>query len=198
MLVVTKKECIVSLTQYYTATTLDGFIADPDNSLDWLFTRKREEDGLLNYADFIAETGALAMGATTYEWILDHEFADKPPVEWEWPYDIPCWVFTHRQLPVVFDSEIEFISADIAAVHKEMVVVVGDRNVWIVGGGDLAGQFADVGLLDEVIVSIAPVTLGAGAPLLPRRIELRLDGTGRNGDFVCARFSVVRPAALNS
>ena len=63
------------------------------------------------------------------------------------------------------------------------------------GGGELVGQFADVGLLDEVIVSIAPVTLGGGAPLLPRRIELRLDELGRNGDFACARFSVVRPPA---
>ena len=74
-----------------------------------------------------------------------------------------------------------------------MVVAAGDRNVWIVGGGDLAGQFADAGLLDEVIVSIAPVTLGGGAPLLPRRIELHLDELGRNGDFASARFSVVRP-----
>ena len=73
-----------------------------------------------------------------------------------------------------------------------MVGAAGDRNVWIVGGGDLVGQFADVGLLDEVIVSIAPVTLGAGAPLLPRRIELRLDEMGRNGDFVAAKYSVVR------
>ena len=183
----------MSLTQYYTATTLDGFIADPDNSLDWLFTRNRQEDGPLNYGDFIAGVGALAMGSTTYEWILDHEFAGKDPVEWKWPYDIPCWVFTHRQLPVVADSRIELTSADIATVHKEMVEAAGDRNVWIVGGGDLAGQFADVGLLDEVIVSIAPVTLGAGAPLLPRRIELRLDELGRNGDFASAKFSVVRP-----
>ena len=149
----------MSLTQYYTATTLDGFIADPDNSLDWLFTRKREDDGFLNYGEFIAEIGAMAMGSTTYEWILDHEFAGKDPAEWKWPYDIPCWVFTHRQLPVVPNSRIE------------------------------------VGLLDEVIVSIAPVTLGRGAPLLPRRIELRLDELGRNGDFACARFSVVRPSA---
>jgi dihydrofolate reductase len=182
----------VSLTQYYTATTLDGFIADPDNSLDWLFTRAREPDGPLNYDDFIAEVGALAMGSTTYEWILDHEFADKDPSEWKWPYDIPCWVFTHRQLQVVPNARIEFTSADVAAVHKEMVAAAGGRNVWIVGGGDLVGQFADVGLLDEVIVSIAPVTLGAGAPLLPRRLELRLEELGRNGDFVSARFSVVR------
>jgi dihydrofolate reductase len=183
----------MSLTQYYTATTLDGFIADPNNSLDWLFTRAREEGGPMNYGDFIADVGALAMGSTTYEWILDHELADKDPADWKWPYDIPCWVFTHRQLPVVPDARVEFTSADVPVVHEEMVRAAGDRNVWIVGGGDLVGQFADVGLLDEVIVSIAPVTLGAGAPLLPRRIELRLDEMGRNGDFVAAKYSVVRP-----
>jgi dihydrofolate reductase len=182
----------LTLTQYYTATTLDGFIADPDNSLDWLFTRKREEGGPLNYGDFIADVGALAMGSTTYEWILDHEFAGKAPAEWKWPYEIPCWVFTHRQLPVVPDAPVEFTSEDVATVHEEMVSAAGDRNVWIVGGGDLAGQFADAGLLDEVIVMIAPVTLGGGAPLLPRRIELRLIELGRNGDFAAARYAVQR------
>ncbi len=185
----------MSLTQYYTATSLDGYIADPGNSLDWLFTRKQVDDAPLNYGEFIADVGAMAMGSTTYEWVVDHEFAGKDPAEWRWPYDIPCWVFTHRQLPVVPNSGIEFTSADIATVHEKMVDAAGDRNVWIVGGGDLAGQFADAGLLDEVIVSIAPVTLGEGAPLLPRRIELRLDELGRNGDLATAKFSVVRPPA---
>jgi dihydrofolate reductase len=185
----------VSVTQYYTATSLDGFIADPANSLDWLFTRKQEEDGPLNYGAFIAAVGALAMGSTTYEWILDHEFAGKDQADWKWPYDIPCWVFTHRQLSVVPDARVEFTSADVTAVHNDMIAAAGDRNVWIVGGGDLAGQFADAGLLDEVLVSFAPVTLGAGAPLLPRRIELRLDELGRNGDFAAAKYTVVRPAA---
>jgi dihydrofolate reductase len=183
----------VSLTQYYTATTLDGFIADPDNSLDWLFTRAQDADGPLNYGEFIAGVGALAMGSTTYEWILDHEFSDKDASEWKWPYEIPCWVFTHRQLPVVPNAQVEFTSGDVAPVHEAMVAAAGGRNVWIVGGGDLAGQFDDAGLLDEVIVYVAPVTLGAGAPLLPRRIELRLDELARNGDFACARFAVVRP-----
>jgi dihydrofolate reductase len=76
-------------------------------------------------------------------------------------------------------------------VHRELLEAAGDRNVWIVGGGDLAGQFADAGLLDEVIVYAAPVTLGAGAPLLPRRVELRLEETARNGDFVTARYGVI-------
>jgi dihydrofolate reductase len=182
----------LSLTQYYTATTLDGFIADENHSLEWLFTREQDPHGPQNYRDFIANVGAMAMGSTTYDWILDHEFAGKDPAEWKWPYEIPCWVFTHRQLRVVPNARIEFTSDEIARVHEQLVAAAGRQNVWIVGGGDLAGQFADVGLLDEVIVSIAPVTLGAGAPLLPRRIELRLEELGRNGDFASARYSVVR------
>lgn len=183
----------MSLTQYYTATTLDGFIADPNHSLDWLFTREQDNSGPLSYAEFIADVGALAMGSTTYEWILEHEFAGKDPADWKWPYDIPCWVFTHRELTVVPDAQIEFTSADIAEVHAQMVTAAGGRNVWVAGGGDLAGQFADAGLLDEVIVYVACVTLGGGAPLLPRRLELRLEELHRNGDFAAARYSVVRP-----
>lgn len=183
----------MSLTQYYTATTLDGFIADPDNSLAWLFTRQQEPGGALTYDAFIADVGAIAMGRTTYEWIVDHEFSGKDPSEWRWPYDVPCWVFTNHDLQVVPDAPITFTRGKVAAVHGEMVAAAGGRNVWIVGGGDLAGQFADSGLLDEVIVWIASVTLGAGAPLLPRRLELRVEEQLWNGDFLCARYSVVGP-----
>ena len=175
----------MSRTQYYTAATLDGFIADPDNSLEWLFSRRRDEGGALDYWEFIADVGAIAMGATTYEWILDQE-------SMSWPYEQPCWVFSHRELPPVPDARIELVQGEVAPVHDAMVRAAGGKNVWIVGGGDLAGQFADAGLLDEVLVTIAPVTLGAGAPLLPRRIELRLDEVARNGDFVAVRFGVVR------
>ena len=55
------------LTQYYTATTLDGFIADPDNSLQWLFDVPRAEEGSRAWDDFIGDVGAMAMGSTTYE-----------------------------------------------------------------------------------------------------------------------------------
>jgi dihydrofolate reductase len=172
-------------TQYYTATSLDGFIADPDQSLGWLFTRAREPGGPLDYPPFIAEVGAIAMGATTYEWILDHG---------DWPYEQPSWVFTHRKLPVVPNAAIELVQGDVAPVHAAMAEAAGDRNLWVVGGGDLAGQFADAALLDEVLVTIAPVTLGAGAPLLPHRVELRLEDVGRNGDFVAATYAVVHGA----
>jgi dihydrofolate reductase len=171
-------------TTYYTATTLDGFIADDQDSLAWLFVQDQDEEGPLNYGAFINDIGALVMGSTTYEWILDHETA-------KWPYEQPSWVFTHRDLPVVAGARVEFVSGDVAPVHEAMVRAAGGKNVWIVGGGDLAGQFADAGLLDEVLVTIAPVTISAGAPLLPRRIELSLEEVARNGDFACVRFGVV-------
>jgi len=179
----------MSLTQYYTATSLDGFIADERHSLDWLFTRGQDRGGPLNYDAFYAGVGAVAMGSTTYEWILDREDDSA------WPYDIPAWVFTHRELREIRGAQVTFTSGDVRDVHEGMKQAAGDRNVWIVGGGDLAGQFADAGLLDEVIVYVAPVTLGSGAPLLPRRVELRLEETARSGDFVTARYAVVSAGA---
>jgi len=149
------------LTQYYTASTLDGFIAGPDDSLEWLFTREQDHDGPLNYKAFIADVGALAMGRTTYDWVLGHASEG-------WPYDIPCWVFTHRDATHVPEADIRFTSDDVVSVHGGMREAAGGKNLWIVGGGDLVGQFADAGLLDEVIVYVAPVTLGSGKPLLPR------------------------------
>jgi dihydrofolate reductase len=136
----------------------------------------------------------LARGSRTYEWIPEHEFAYKNAADWEWPYQQPCWVFTHRHLPTVPRADIRFVRDDVAPVHEAMVAAADGRNVWIVGGDDLAGQFAVHGLLDEVIVMIAPVTLGAGAPLLPRRIELTLQELARNGEFASARFTVARSA----
>jgi dihydrofolate reductase len=171
------------LTQYYTGSSIDGFIADPDNSLSWLVTRDIAADGPQNYDAFIAEVGAICMGATTYQWILDNDPGN-------WAYDMPCWVFTHRQFPET-EHDIRFTTTAVPAVHAAMVEAAGGKNVWVVGGGDLVGQFHDHGLLDEVWVQYAPVVLGDGAPLLPRHVELQLLELDRNRDFACARYSVV-------
>jgi dihydrofolate reductase len=170
-------------THYYTASSIDGFIADPDNSLSWLLTRDIDANGPQHYEQFIKGVGALCMGATTYQWILDN---DEPG---NWSYTVPCWVFTHRQFPET-DHDVRFTSAPVADVHAAMVEAAGDRDVWVVGGGELVGQFHDHGLLDEVWVQYAPVALGAGAPLLPRRVELELLEVDRNRDFACAHYRV--------
>jgi dihydrofolate reductase len=171
-------------TIYYTASSIDGVIADLDNSLSWLLSRDVDGAGPMGYDGFIANVGAMAMGSTTYEWILDHE-------KGRWSYEIPTWVFSSRDLPRV-DGDIRFVNGPVAEPHDDMLAAAGERDVWMVGGGDLAGQFADAGRLDEVWVQYAPVSLGAGAPLLPRRAELRLLDVVRNRDFACARYAVVR------
>lgn len=171
-------------TIYYTATSLDGFIADPEESLGWLLSRRSDEDGPMGYRPFIARIGSLAMGATTYRWIQRQEHT--------WPYSQPCWVFTHGELRPFDGADIRFTTDDIVRAHSDMVEVAGGRDVWVVGGGNLAAQFADHGLLDEVVVSIAPLTLGGGAPLLPRRTELQVQEVAANGEFACVRYTVVR------
>jgi len=157
-------------TQYYTAASLDGFLADKNNGLEWLlqFGDEPTED----YLAFIAEVGALAMGATTYEWIYDQymALAEQQPEAQAWPYTQPTWVFTSRTLPLIPGADIRFVAGDVRPVHQEMADVADGRNIWIVGGGELAAQFHDHGLLDEIIVTFASVTLGDGKPLLPRAI----------------------------
>lgn len=175
-------------TQFYTASSIDGFIADPENSLSWLLSRDIDPEGPMHYEAFIREVGALAMGATTYRWVL----ANDPGVAaGAWPYEQPTWVFTHGPLPAV-EGDVRFTATAVEEVHAEMLAAAGGRNVWVVGGGDLAGQFADAGLLDEVWIQYAPIALGGGAPVLPRRVELRLEDVARNRDFACVRYSVVR------
>jgi dihydrofolate reductase len=155
-------------TIYYTATSLDGFIATPDNSLDWLF--RLEGEGNQDYPEFIRDVGAVAMGSTTYEWILNYEKLLEDDGK-RWPYEQPTWVFTTRKLPAVPGADIRFVRGDVRPVHAEMTREAAGKHIWLVGGGELVGKFHDHALLDELIVTIGSVTLGGGAPLLPRDIS---------------------------
>jgi dihydrofolate reductase len=187
-------------TQYYTAASLDGFIATEDDSLEWLFPLGALED--TSYPSFIRGVGALAMGATTYEWMLRHVVDPGAEPPRPWPYAQPTWVFTSRNLPGVAGADIRFVRGDVAHVHNEMVAAAEGMNVWLVGGGDLVGQFHDQGLLDDLIVQIGSVTLGSGKPLLPRVIidpplrlvSVRAVGTG----FAELHYEVQRPGERGS
>jgi dihydrofolate reductase len=184
----------VPKTQYYTATTLDGYIADENHSLDWLFEVDRANDGEQSFASFFAHVGAMAMGRSTYEWVLEHERLLDDPGKWRGYYgDTPCWVFTHGAVPSVPGAEIHLVQGDVAPVHEQMTRAAADRNIWLVGGGDLVGQFADRGLLDEILLAVAPVTLGRGAPLLPRRLsasQLELVDVAQDRQFARLSYRV--------
>ena len=174
----------VMATQYYTACSLDGFIAGPGDSLDWLFPLGELAE--TSYPTFIKQVGALAMGSATYEWMLRHVVGPEADQPGPWPYEQPTWVFSSRTLPGVPGADIRFTRGDVRPVHAAMVDAARGKNVWLVGGGDLVGQFHDHGLLDELFVQIGSVTLGAGKPLLPRAIvspplrllSVRAVGTG--------------------
>lgn len=179
-------------TQYYTATSLDGFIATENDSLDWLFPLGDINNS--SYPEFIADVGALAMGSSTYQWLLDNAEAVAAETGSAWPYTQPTWIFTSRTLPAIEGADIRFADGDVRPVHAEMRAAAGTKNIWVVGGGDLAGQFHDAGLLDELIVQIGSVTLGTGKPLFPRRVlspVLRLTAVRQMGEsMVELRYDV--------
>jgi dihydrofolate reductase len=187
-------------TQYYTATSIDGFIADENNSLDWLFEVGSGQDAGGRYTAFFSQVGAMAMGSTTYQWVVEHGRLLEHPDKWrdEFGYgDTPCCVFTHRDLPAVRGAHLSFVRDDVELVHRQMREAADGKNIWIVGGGDLAGQFIDRGLLDEIILGVAPVTLGAGAPVLPRRLTgsaLTLTAVEQDASFAYLTYTVAAAA----
>jgi dihydrofolate reductase len=178
----------MSKTQYYCAASLDGYIAEADDSLDWLmnyegsFEDADAEPSPLTaggaYEQFYGRVGALISGATTYEFILDH-LTDES----EWPYrGKPYWVLSSRKLPAPKgeDVDVRIVNANVADLHDQMLAAAGERNLWVVGGGNVASQFADEGLLDEVLVTVVPAVLGRGKPLFDRRLPggpMQLVGT---------------------
>lgn len=168
-------------TVYYTASSLDGFIVDTEDSLDWLISRNIDQQGPFGYDEFIKTIGALVMGSSTYEWIVKNQ----PD---EWAYEQPTWVLTHRPEIVSADHPVQLFSGDIAELHPELAAAAAGKDVWVVGGGEVAAQFVTAGLIDEMIVSYAPCSLGAGSPVLPVRSEWSLAESALNGDFVCARW----------
>ena len=179
-----------------TATTVNGFIADLDNSLAWLFAvdgGEHPDEGL-----FPSGVGVQVEGSTTYEWVLAESDILAHPEKWrEFHGDRPTFVFTTRELPVPDGADIRFVRGAVADHLPAIRAAAGDADIWVVGGGDLAGQFLDAGALDSIAVSVAPVMLDGGAPLFPRRVEsdrLRLASARAHGQFARLVYDVL-PAA---
>jgi len=159
----------VPKVRYYCAMTLDGFIAESDDTLDWLLkyegTYEGGEGGEPGYERFYRDIGALVSGSTTYEFILEHLDG--------WPYaGKPCWVLSSRDLPLpdAEGADVRIVAGDVTELHDEMLASAGDLDLWIVGGGNVASQFADHGLIDQVEATVVPVVLGTGKPLFDRRL----------------------------
>jgi len=175
-----------------TATTLNGWIADEANSLEWLFAVDEPDDELMPHG-----VAVMVEGSTTYEWVLRHSDILSHPERWrEFHGDTPAFVFTTRDLPIPEGADVRLVAGPVAEVLPTIREAAGDGDIWVVGGGDLAGQFLDAGALDELRLSVAPVALTGGAPLFPRRIEsdrLRLVSARGVGQFARLIYEVVPP-----
>jgi dihydrofolate reductase len=162
----------LSKAQYYCAASLDGYIAAADDTLDWLlsyqgsFSGPSVEPRAGSYERFYDDVGALIMGSVTYEFVL--------ALGRGWPYEgKPTWVLSSRELPTPEGEgmDVRIVAANVPALYEQLMAAAGERNLWVVGGGNVASQFADEGLLDEVIVTVVPVVLGKGKPLFDRPVR---------------------------
>jgi dihydrofolate reductase len=97
-------------------------------------------------------------------------------------------VLTHRPKMIVAGHPVQTYDGDVADLHPKLVSAAAGKDVWVVGGGETAAQFVTAGLIDEMIVTYTPCSLGGGSRLLPIRSEWALVESGVNGDFVCARW----------
>jgi dihydrofolate reductase len=154
-------------TVYYAAMSLDGYIADREENLEWLtgfdgpgYAAEVDDPGPMagSYERFYAGVGALVMGSKTYEFVLAHD----------WPYgEMPAWVLTSRDLPTIEGAGgLRFASGPLAAIHEEAEAAAAGKDVWLVGGGNVAMQYLDAGLLDVLQVTVVPLALGGGLPLV--------------------------------
>lgn len=153
----------------YIAMSLDGFIAGPNDELDWLGDPSPDGDlpeGVLGFQGFLDQVGAMVMGRRTYDVVAGFD---------GWFYgDLPILVPTSRPLEPVRPT-VRAVSGTIDGVLDEALSVAGGRDVYV-DGGQLVRAALDAGRVDELVVTVVPVVLGAGLPLfagVTRRHALR-------------------------
>jgi dihydrofolate reductase len=177
---------------YNTATSLNGYIADENNSLDWLF--KVDDATAPDHLAFLEGIDVVVSGSTTFEWVVEQEDLINHPEKWPTYFgQRPMYVFTSRELSIPEGANVHLVNGSVAEHFETIEGDTQGGNIWIVGGGDLAGQFYDCGHLDEIQLSFTPVALLGGSPVLPRTIgpeTLELTAIERFGQFAHMTFSV--------
>lgn len=166
-------------TKLYIATTLDGYIADKNDNLQWLFDVEGEGDN--GYGAFYDTIDTVVMGMSTYRWLLENE-AD------EWGYvGKTCYVLTRQKLPAT--KKVIFVNFDELLEHLKTAT----GNIWNVGGGEVIKLFLEHHLIDELQITVAPVLLGDGIPLFPTGTyneKLELIDAKTYGQFVELHYLV--------
>lgn len=167
------------MTNYiYIATSLDGFIATSDGSIDWLYEFPNPEQSDYGYAEFISGIDAIVMGRNTFEKVLTFG---------EWVYDKPVFVLSNSltELPKDIVNKAEIVSGDIKKIINNLNQQ-GYNNLYVDGGGTIQ-SFLKEDLIDEMIITRIPIILGSGFPLfnkLDKRLKFRHKKTEIYNDII--------------
>ena len=164
-----------SRIRVYIATSLDGFIAGEDDDLSWLPDAGHEGPGpgAMTYEAFMADVGAMLMGRRTYDVVLGFDV--------DWPYQIPVLVASHRALDDDPPLGVRRVQGSITELVAAAMEVANGRDVYI-GGGGIIRQALEAGLVDELVITVAPVALGSGYSLfagMETRVEMDVVNVAR-------------------
>lgn len=166
----------------FIGTSLDGYIATEDESLEWLDAVEGEGDN--GYSEFLQTVDTILMGRKTYDWVMK-------ATNGKFPYENEsCYVYTRS--PLSDTEDVKFIHDDVIQFTKHLQKQNG-KDIWLVGGGELIYTFIQENLLDELIITIAPTILGKGIPLFKKGdhpLDLRLIGTRTFNQFVELHYVV--------
>ncbi|MEK5148438.1 dihydrofolate reductase family protein [Psychrobacillus sp. FSL K6-4615] len=168
----------------FIATSLDGYIATEDDSLEWLFNVEGEGDN--GYSEFYDTVDTVIMGRRTYDWLLEQESESFPYKGKE------CYVFSRT---VSKDNEnVKFFSENVVDFTNQLKNKEG-KNIWVMGGGDLIHSFINDKLVDEMIITVSPVLIGKGIPLFKEvdfETELTLKSINSFNQFAELHYEVKR------
>lgn len=167
--------------------SLDGFVAGPEDAMDWIFDFMAPDA----FPEVAAATGAMLVGRRTYD-VATRMRADEPGRA-DYPFAGPVFVLTHRP-PEPQDPAVTFLTSDIAEAVATARDAAGGGDLEILGT-DVAGRCLRRGLVDEILVYVLPVLLGDGTrfslPDLPRT-DLEPVSNTRSGAVTALRFRVLR------
>ena len=177
---------------YFVASSLDGYIADSDGSLEWLTSIEGAPEEITS--SFISTVGVQVMGSRTYEWLLENENILSHPEKWSQFFgEMKTVVFSSRSLPVPEMADIAFVDGSPAEHVDEITAWAGDGNIWLVAGGQLASQFLAANLIDRLEITYAPVVLGSGVKLfgdLSDFVRVDIRETLPSGNFIHVKCDV--------
>jgi dihydrofolate reductase len=149
-----KKMC---KTLLYIATSLDGYVAGPNDEVEWLNRYNNVDFGL---KEFLSRVGAIIMGRRSYDMGVEQKWFSR------FNYGVPIFIVSHEQpVSINKDAEFIFVTEGIEAAHRQAKSKAGDKNVWIFGGANIAQQYLKLGLIDEISIGITPTLLGSGKRL---------------------------------